>query len=339
MTSRHTLEGLLVDPIDGAFFGALTLEGERIASVDRREGGARAPLVFPGFVDLHVYEPAGTAAEGVTAYLQAARSVPAGLDDPLCLGVHLEGPFLNPQASGAIPPDEIRPVDLDALDDWLAGGLVRLVTVAPEIPAGLAAIALAADRGAIAAVGHSRANAITTQAAVEAGARFATHAWNATVPVRARSTGPVPALLVDDRVTIGLIADGRHLHPAVEELTVRAAGAHRIALTSDLVASPAERPDGSLLGGDRCGAGLVARMARFGLPEAAAMASLVPARLLGLSDRGRIAPGYRADLAVLDAAFRPLETLVAGRPLSGLRYADRGVAARSPSIRAPKGGA
>ena len=88
----------------------------------------------------------------------------------------------------------------------------------------------------------------------------------------------------------------------------------------DLVATPGQRPDGTLLGGDRAGASLVSRMARFGLREAALMASLVPARLLGLADRGRIAPGFRGDLAVLDERFVPLETIVAGETLWRLRY-------------------
>ncbi|HLM33254.1 MAG TPA: amidohydrolase family protein, partial [Gaiellaceae bacterium] len=133
--------------------------------------------------------------------------------------------------------------------------------------------------------------------------------WNAFGPVRARSTGAIPELLLDPRVSLGLIADGRHLHPRIEELTVRAAGHERIALTSDLVPLPAQTEAGKLLGGDRAGAALVARMARFGLPAAAGMASLVPARLLGLEDRGRLAPDFRADLALLDRQFRPLETL------------------------------
>lgn len=315
MTSRHTLEGVLVDPVEGARPGRLEIEGGRIVSVAWGEGGPAEPLVFPGFVDLHVYAADGVAAQGVTAYLRATRNPLEKIDDPLCLGLHLEGPFLNPKAAGAIPTDELRPVDLGALAHWLADGRVRLVTVAPELPRGLDAVALVAGRGAVAAVGHTFANALTTRAAVDAGARFATHLWNAMAPVRARASGAVPSLLLDERVTLGLIADGRHLNPATEALTVRAAGPGRIALTSDLVPLPAQRPDGTLLGGDRCGAALIARMARFGLAEAATMASLVPARLLGLSDRGRLAPGYRADLAILGRDLRPLETLVAGSPV------------------------
>jgi N-acetylglucosamine-6-phosphate deacetylase len=140
-------------------------------------------------------------------------------------------------------------------------------------------------------------------------------------PLRARETGPVAALLLDERVTIGLIGDGRHLHPEVEALTVRAAGPSRIALTSDRVAEPLT-PDNRLAGGDISGAGIVSRFARFGLPEVAAMASLVPAQLLGLADRGRLEPGYRADLAVLDGNLRPLETVVAGKVVWTVRYSE-----------------
>jgi N-acetylglucosamine-6-phosphate deacetylase len=222
--------------------------------------------------------------------------------------------------AGAIPQDEIVPVDLGELERWLSGGRVRLITLSPEIPGGLEAVRLIAEAGVVAAIGHTSANNATTRAAIEAGARFASHVWNAMGPARARATGPVPELLLNPTVTLGLIADGRHLHPRVEDLTVRVAGSERIALTSDQVPLPAERPDGKLLGGDRCGARLVARMARFGLGEAAAMASLVPARVLGLADRGRLAPGGRADLALLDEGFAPLETLAAGETVWALPY-------------------
>jgi N-acetylglucosamine-6-phosphate deacetylase len=122
-------------------------------------------------------------------------------------------------------------------------------------------------------------------------------------------------LLLDERATIGLIPDGRHLHPVVEELAIRVAGAERIALTSDRVPLPAQRADGSLLGGNRIGAPVVAHMARFGLAEAAAMSSLVPARVLGLADRGRLAPGYRADIAVLTPELDVIRTMAAGEDL------------------------
>jgi N-acetylglucosamine-6-phosphate deacetylase len=333
----HTLEGLLVDPLDGPRTGRLTIEDGLIVSVEEDAAVPREPLVFPGFVDLHVYAPNALLEQGVTAYLLAARG-PVELPDERCLGLHLEGPFLNPEAAGAVPVEEIEPVDLERLGCWLEDAPVRIVTVAPEIPGGLEAIALVSER-ALAAVGHTRANAATVRAAVDAGARFATHLWNAMQPLAARETGPVAELLLDPRVVLGLIADGRHLHPRVEQLTVQVAGAERIALTSDLVAEPV-LGDNRLAGGDRAGAALVRRMARFGLREVATMASLVPARLLGLADRGRVAAGHRADLAVLGADLRPVETIVAGETAWGVRYSQaRTLDDLPPSTRAPGSGA
>jgi N-acetylglucosamine-6-phosphate deacetylase len=335
---RHTLGGLLVDPIDGARPGSLTIAGELIAAVQEDPSGPREPLIFPGFLDLQVYEPAGIVQTGVTGYLQAAQE-PVETGDPLCLGLHLEGPFLNPEAAGALPVERLRPVDLGLLAGWLDGGNVRLVTVAPELDGAMAAIGAIVFAGAVAGLGHTTANCVTVRASLAAGARFATHAWNAMAPLKARSTGPLPELLLDERVTLGLIADGRHLHPRVEELTIRFAGPERIALTSDIVARPVLE-DNSLGGGDRAGAALVARMSAYGLPEAATMGSLVPARVLGLADRGRLAPGYRADLAVLDSAFNPLETLVAGKVRWAVRYPQtKELDEIPPSTNAPGSGA
>ena len=319
MGGRHTLEGVLIDPIGGVRPGALTIEEDLIVEVEYGEASSER-VIFPGFVDLHVYEPESLIAAGVTGYLQTARA-PVETTDPLCLGIHLEGPFINPEAAGALPQDELLPVDLELLDSWLGRGDVRLVTLSPELDFALDAVALIAER-AVAGVGHTLANEATTRAAIDVGARFATHIWNAMAPLRARTTGPVPALLLDERVTVGVIGDGRHLHPAVEELTVRVAGPGRIALTSDRVARPLT-PDNCLAGGDIAGAGVVARFARFGLAETAAMASLVPAQLLGLTDRGRLEPGFRADLAVLDEGLRPLETVSAGKTVWALRYPER----------------
>ena len=324
----HTLGGLLIDPIDGARPGKLVIEGDLISAVEEDPSAGDEPLLFPGFIDLQVYESAGIAATGVTAYLQTAQE-PVETSDPLCLGLHLEGPFLNPEAAGALPVEALRDVDLGLLARWLDRGDVRLVTVAPELEGAFDAVRLIVETGAVAGLGHTAANCATVRAAIDAGARFATHVWNAMAPLQARSTGPVPELLLDERITLGLIADGRHLHPRVEELTVRVVGPGRVALTSDLVTTPLL--DNRLTGGDRAGAGMVARMASYGLAEAAMMASLVPARLLGLTDRGRLASGFRADVAVLDPRFKPLETLVAGNTHWGVRYPQTEEVGRDPA--------
>jgi N-acetylglucosamine-6-phosphate deacetylase len=314
----------VVDPLADPYRGVVVVDGETIVETHADESAPAGVYVVPGFVDLHVYDDDALERHGITGYLKATRDPSERPVRPeLCVGLHLEGPFLNPDMAGAIPPDELAPVDLDALSRWLDGGNIRLVTVSPEIESGLDAIALIAERGAIAAIGHTAANAATVRAALGRGARFATHVWNAMGPVRSRSTGPVPELLLDDRVILGLIADGRHLHPRIEELTIRVAGWMRVALTSDRVPLPAERPDGKLLGGDRCGAALVRRVARHGLPAAVGMASLVPCELLGLADRGRVAQGFRADLAILSAELEPLETIAGGESVWSLGYPRR----------------
>lgn len=319
--------GVLADPLHGVRPGAVVVEGDRIASVEEASEPESDRVIAPGFVELHAYRTDALAEHGVTSFLVTARE-PVELPDERCLGVHLEGPFLNPEAAGAIPVEELLPVDLDLLGRWLDTGRVRLVTVSPELPGALDAIRLVVGRGAVAAVGHTHANAATSRAAIAAGARFATHVWNAMAPVRARSTGPVAELLLDDRVVLGLIADGRHLHPRTEELTLRAAGCERVALTSDLVEAPERTEDGRLLGGDRAGAALVRRMSRFGLREAVLMASLVPAQVLGLENRGRLVAGARADLAILDADLGCVETVAGGETVWTVRYPHSHVSGR-----------
>jgi N-acetylglucosamine-6-phosphate deacetylase len=319
---RREIHGLLVDPVDGPHPGVIRFEGRLISELEMVEDGQETRVILPGFVDLQIYDWEPSRAQGVTGYLATVGTSAPGVvdaflgtlpDDPACLGAHVEGPYLNPAAAGAQAHEHIRPVDLAELGGWLSTGAVRMVTLAPELHGAFEAIERIRSAGAVAAIGHTATNHRTAMLAVDAGARFATHLWNAMSGLKARAPGAIGALLEDERVTLGLIADGRHLHPATEALTIRAAGPRRIALTSDLVPTPQHRPDGKLLGGSRCGAALVRRVAaRFGLADAATMASLVPAELLSLADRGRLAPGFRADLAVLDANLAPIETIIAG---------------------------
>jgi N-acetylglucosamine-6-phosphate deacetylase len=318
---RFTVTGVLVDPLDGVRPGSVEIDDGRIVEV-RDDPAATGPYVLPGFVDLHIYDSSDVLAQGVTGYLATVGPEARGVveeflaalpDDGVCLGAHVEGPYLHPEAAGALAIEHIRPVDVAELDGWLATSRVRLVTIAPDAEGGVAAIGRVATAGAVASIGHTRANVYTTRAAVDAGATFATHVWNAMSGWTARTPGAIGTLLADPRVTLGLIGDGRHLHPITEELTVRLAGPERIALTSDRVPLPAERENGKLLGGDRCGAALVRRAAeRYGLREAVTMASLVPARALGLGDRGHLAPGRRADLALLTHELEPLATMAGG---------------------------
>ncbi len=315
------VRGVLVDPLDGVSGGELQIDGGVITRVERSDE-IDGPFVFPGFVDLQIYAFERAVEQGVTGYLATVGTSARGVverfleelpGDAACLGAHVEGPYLNPERAGAQALEHIRPVDPGELAGWLATGRARMVTLAPEVEGGFEAIERIVEAGAVASIGHTGANYYTTKAAIDTGARFATHIWNAMSGWTARTPGAIGTLLADGRVTLGLIGDGRHLHPVTEQLSVRAAGPRRIALVSDMVPPPQQKPDGKLLGGDRCGAEIVQRFAPFcGLAETATMTSLVPAAVLGLGDRGRLAPGHRADLAVLDQDLRPLSTIIDG---------------------------
>ncbi|MDP9374761.1 MAG: amidohydrolase family protein, partial [Chloroflexota bacterium] len=235
--------------------------------------------VLPGFIDLHIHGAGGADAHageiaplaaflprcGVTAFLptlaadaeartlDALRAIARVRDEQardnaggaLILGAHLEGPFLNPARAGAIPPEHLRPADpvragrlLDA-----APGLVRLMTVAPDAPGAIDLIPELARRGVVVSLGHTAADYGLFRRAVDAGARHTTHLFNAMTGLHHRAPGAAGAALTDDRVTVELIADGEHVHPAMLALAIRARGVDRVALVSDAV-GPAGLPPG-----------------------------------------------------------------------------------------------
>jgi N-acetylglucosamine-6-phosphate deacetylase len=214
---------------------------------------------------------------------------------------------------------------------------VQAIAVAPELPGALGVIAAAAAEGVLVAVGHSDADYEQALAGFDAGARSATHLFNAMRPLHHRDPGVVGAVLATPRVTAELVADGVHVHPATLRLAHAAKGPGRLALVSDAMQA-AGGPDGEYrLGARRVTvAGGVARTesgdlagstltmdravavcvqeAGIPLPDALAMASATPAALLGLGElKGRIAPGADADLVVLDDGCRAIGTLIAGR--------------------------
>jgi N-acetylglucosamine-6-phosphate deacetylase len=161
------------------------------------------------------------------------------------LGVHLEGPFLSPLRRGAHRERDLRPPSTADVERLLstAPGTVLMVTVAPELGGGIEAVRAIRDSGAVAALGHTDADADTTAAAVGVGARVATHLFNGMRGMHHREPGPAGALLAADGVTCELINDGRHLHPAMVAIAARAAGRGRIALITDAVAATGA-PDG-----------------------------------------------------------------------------------------------
>jgi N-acetylglucosamine-6-phosphate deacetylase len=330
----------------------------RYAGFPRARGGGAIEIdgvVCPGLIDLQVNGwgkhsvldgspssilaiSAKLLAHGVTGWLPTIVSAPeanrlAALDaieqarseesgGARVLGAHLEGPWISPARPGAHNPQHlVRPDEL-ALARSLdrRGGLVRMVTIAPELPGGTEAVGQITKSGALAAIGHSDASFDEARASFNAGVRVATHLWNAMRPFHHRDPGVTTAVLTDQRVTAGLIADGTHVNLAGLLLAFRTKGPARIALVSDLVEGGSDgldasrRSDGKLAGALT---GLAASIAvclsaGIGLVDAIQSATLVPAGLLGLPS-GRLDPKSPADFVVFDDELVLRSTYIAGR--------------------------
>ncbi|MDG9718640.1 N-acetylglucosamine-6-phosphate deacetylase [Streptomyces sp. DH24] len=245
-------------------------------------------------------------------------------------GIHFEGPFISPCRKGAHSEDLLRdpdPAEVRKLID-AARGQARMVTLATELPGGVDSVRLLAEHGVIAAVGHTDATYEQTVEAIEAGATVATHLFNAMPVLGHRAPGPIAALLEDERVTVELINDGTHLHPAALQLAFHHAGADRVAFITDAM-DAAGFGDGRYMlgplevevadgvarlveGGSIAGSTLTLDRAfkravtvdRLPVEHAVAALCANPARLLGLADRiGSLEPGKDADLVLLDDAF------------------------------------
>jgi N-acetylglucosamine-6-phosphate deacetylase len=266
--------------------------------------------------------------------LAAARSI-GGRDG--VLGLHLEGPFINPRRPGVHRPDRIvQPGagDLEELRE-LAGAGRSLVTLAPEcVPAGF--VRTLASSGVRISIGHSEASAAAVMQAVADGATGVTHLFNAMPPLSARDPGIVGAALADVRLTAGLIVDGFHVDPVAVGAAFKAKGPDRIALVTDamptigtsldrfeLIGRTIRLADGRLTteAGTLAGAHLdmasavrnAVRLAQIPLEDALRAASLTPARFLGLdNERGALIAGARADLVALTQDLQVIATWLEG---------------------------
>jgi N-acetylglucosamine-6-phosphate deacetylase len=294
-----------------------------------RVGAALGRHGITAFLPTIVTSPPGS----VEGALAAWRSAPAAPDLPLPLGLHVEGPYLAPARAGAHDRSLLRHPDPDEIAGWVADGGLRMVTLAPELPGATEAIEQLVTAGVTVSVGHTDADAATTRRAIDAGARYATHLFNAMSALGHRDPGAPGALLTDDRVTVGLILDGHHLDPSVVKLVARVAPG-RISLVSDAIAAlglgdgvhrlgnrevlvsrgRARLADGTLAGSvaglDAC----VRALARVtGSAQAAVDAvTVTPARLLGDRERGHLDVGARGDVVLLDDELRVRMTIVAG---------------------------
>jgi N-acetylglucosamine-6-phosphate deacetylase len=219
------------------------------------------------------------------------------------IGVHLEGPFLG-NAPGAHPPELLCPTDLawvQSMCDTGGGDLVKMVTLAPEADPDMQATRWLAERGVVVALGHSDVDYDGAIAAADAGARMVTHLFNGMGPMHHRAPGLAGAALTERRLVPSLIADFVHVHPAMVTLALQARP-DAVLVTDAVRADMTRLPDGTLAGSDLTMDVAVQHAFEVGVPIATAIrhATANPARVLGLNDRGRIAPGARADLVALD---------------------------------------
>ncbi len=253
------------------------------------------------------------------------------------LGIHLEGPFLSHKRRGVHPPENLVLPSLEIFERfWQASrGHIGMMTIAPELPGALEVIAEAAARNVCVSIGHSDAEMSIAQAAVNAGARHATHTFNAMRPLDHRDPGILGEVLTDSQIGADIIADGIHVSPAIVKLFLQAKGVELAVLITDAIAA-AGMPDGRYqLGpiqvdvkdgkcttdGRLAGSTLtmdravrnVTEFANWSLRDAVQAATLNPARAVGLAQHhGILAPGVEASFVVLSPAGEVLRTVVRG---------------------------
>ncbi len=252
------------------------------------------------------------------------------------LGIHLEGPFLSHARRGVHPAENLLAPTIETFERfWQAArGHIRMMTIAPELEGAAEVIAEAAGRGVCVSLGHSDADLAAAERGVAAGARHATHTFNAMRPLHHRSPGILGAVLTDRRVSADIIVDGVHLDPAIVKLFAEAKGPENTVLITDATAATG-MPDGryrlgslevevkdgrctangrlagSVLTMDRAVRNLAA-FAAWPLEQAIAAATRNPARIAGLAGKGALVPGADADFVVLSPAGEVERTFAGG---------------------------
>jgi N-acetylglucosamine-6-phosphate deacetylase len=333
-------------------------------------------VLAPGFVDIHIHGGAGLdamralpselprlgrflATHGVTGYFPTTVAAPldstcvalgrladaieaaatdGGSAQARPLGIHLEGPFLSHKRRGVHPPENLVAPTIEIFERlWQAArGHVRMLTIAPEITGAMEVIAEAARRNVCVSIGHSDAEMSIAQDAVGAGARHATHTFNAMRPLDHRDPGIIAEVLDDDRVTADIIVDGIHVAPPIVKLFLLAKGRERAVLITDAI-SATGMPDGryqlgpievdvkdgkctsngslagSVLTMDRAVRN-VTKFSNWTLREAVQAATFNPAKAAGFAaERGKLAVGAIADFVVLSSGGEVIQTIVGGR--------------------------
>jgi N-acetylglucosamine-6-phosphate deacetylase len=316
--------------INGAFGHDFTADPASIWAV-----AAQLPRYgVTSFLPTIVTSPLETVAAAQEAVSWGSNYGPAGA---IPLGVHIEGPFLNPEKKGAHNPAYLRLPDPELVREWSSARGVRLVTLAPELPGALDLVAVLAKQGVVVSAGHSTATCREAEAGFDAGIRYGTHLFNAMPPLHHREPGLAGALLTDGRPVSGLITDGIHTHPSMIRLAWRALDGGSITLVTDAMAALGMAPGRHLLGdldvvvdgqsarlldGTLAGsivsldAALRNLIAYTGcsLAQALPAVTTTPAKLLGLeATLGRVAPRYLANLVLLTPELQVQAAIAKGQ--------------------------
>lgn len=328
-------------------------------------------VLAPGFIDIHIHGSAGhdvmkddesgrvgmekfLARKGVSGYFPTTVAAPldttlraleymadgiesakhnSGRAQPL--GIHLEGPFLSHARRGVHLPEDLMSPSVSAFDKfWQAArGHIRLMTIAPELPGAKEVIHEASRRGVCVSLGHSDADLDATRAGIAAGARHATHTFNAMRPLNHREPGILGEVLSNPAITADMIVDGIHVHPDVVRIFLAAKGEGAVLITDAIAA--AGMPDGTYMlgplqvevkngkcerGGTLAGSVLtldravrnVVTFAGWNLQQAVRAASLNPATVVGGLRKGRVSAGADADLVALSSDGQVRATIVRG---------------------------
>lgn len=352
----------------------LTIAGTQIGLPNQAVAGIDLPSdwhIVPGFIDAHIHGAMGDdvmdadadglkrmagylPAEGTTAFLGTTMTSPIDVIDAAIttlsafesrpgaaemLGIHLEGPFVNPAKAGAQPVEQIINPDVAQFDRWQAasGGRIRVVTLAPERDGGEALVTHLSAQGVRASIGHSTCNAVQATAAIDQGANRGTHLFNAMPSLHHREPGAPCALLTDPRARAEIIVDGLHVTPAMVKLAWQAGGTHTLMAITDAMRAKGLGDGDYELGGQTVtvtnGAARIANGSLAGsvltfdaafrnlaaftgcdMADIVAMTSTNAAHDLGVANRkGALDTGWDADLVVLDADLNVRMTLCRGR--------------------------
>lgn len=327
-SDRGTIAAGFIDlQVNGGFGHDFTADPSSIWEVGRRLPETGVTSFQPTIVSA----PYRVAEEAIAVL---ASGPPAGYRGAEAVGLHIEGPWLAPDWRGAHNSEHLRLPDPGVARDWAESGVVKMVTIAPELDGAFEVAGLLSAAGVVVSAGHSGADFDTAAEALRGPWTAVTHLFNKMSPFHHRAPGMVGAALLSDR-PCGLIADGIHAHPATVRLAWDLLGPSRLIAVTDAMAATGLGPGTHLLGdqevtvgpdGPRIGietlAGSTLTMPAAitnltgwtgaALEEALGAATRVPADLIGAADRGRLEPGMRADLVLLDRRSRVLATWVVG---------------------------